>query len=164
MKYSKEFREAVLKRILPPQNESVHKVAKEEGITAQTIYNWRAKTQNENNIISTDEPEAIIWNTRDKFNIVVETIGMSEIELSEYARQKGLFVEQIHKWRDVCISANGGLAKEASQLNKALKESEKKARQMEKELIRKDKALAEAAALMLLQKKANAIWGEPEGE
>lgn len=60
------------------------------------------------------------------------------------------------------MNANGGVAKEAARLNRELKESEKERRKLEKEEQRKDKALAEAAALLVLPKKANAIWGEPE--
>ena len=57
------------------------------------------------------------------------------------------------------MNANGGIAKEASRLNRELKDSEKERRKLEKELQRKEKALAEAAALLVLSKKANAIWG-----
>ena len=89
---------------------------------------------------------------------------MNETELAEYARKKGLYVEQIKSWKDACLNANGGVAKEAARLNRELKDSEKECKKLEKELQRKEKALAEAAALLVLSKKANAIWGEPEGE
>ena len=62
------------------------------------------------------------------------------------------------------MNANGGVAKEAARLNKELKESEKERKKLEKELARKEKALAETAALLVLRKKANAIWGDPEDE
>ena len=93
----------------------------------------------------------------------METAVFNETELAEYARQKGLYVEQIKSWRDACMNANGGVAKEAARLNRELKESEKERRKLEKEVQRKDKALAEAAALLVLSKQANAIWGDPEG-
>lgn len=78
---------------------------------------------------------------------------MNETELAEYARKKGLYVEQIKAWKDACMNANGGIAKEASRLNRELKDSEKERRKLEKELHRKEKALAEAAALLVLSKK-----------
>ena len=68
---------------------------------------------------------------------------MNETELAEYARKKGLYVEQIKAWKDACMNANGGIAKEASRLNRELKDSEKERRKLEKELHRKEKALAE---------------------
>lgn len=89
---------------------------------------------------------------------------MNESELAEYARKKGLYVEQIKAWRDACMNANGGIAKEAARLNRALKDSQKERRKLERELHRKEKALAEAAALLVLRKKARAIWGDPEDE
>ena len=102
--------------------------------------------------------------TQDKFLVVVETASMNETELAEYARKKDLYIEQIKAWKDACMNANGGIAKEASRLNRELKDSEKERRKLEKELQRKEKALAEAAALLVLSKKANAIWGDSEDE
>jgi transposase-like protein len=89
---------------------------------------------------------------------------MSETELAEYARKKGLYVEQIMAWRDACMNANGGIAQEAARLNKELKAAERANKELQKELNRKEKALAETAALLVLRKKANAIWGEQEDE
>ena len=89
---------------------------------------------------------------------------MNETDLAEYARSKGLFVEQIRAWGDACMNANGGIAKEAARLNRELKDSEKERKKLERELQRKEKALVEAAALLVLSKKANAIWGDPEDE
>ena len=161
MSYSPELREAVLRRLLPPNNESIAKVAHEEGLPEQTIRNWRDKARAEGTPVpARDNPDK--WSTQDKFLIVVETAGMNESELGEYARKKGMFVEQIKTWRDACMNANGGIAKEAAALKLELKEEQKANKKLEKELQRKEKALAEAAALLILTKKANAIWGNPE--
>lgn len=163
MRYSQELREHVLKRILPPQGDSIERVAREEGISEQTIRNWKVQAISQNYTPSDDddwEPEK--YSSQDKFLIVLETSGMSEADLAEYARQKGLYVEQIAEWRDACINANGGMARMARKLNTALKESEKEKRRLEKELQRKEKALAEAAALLVLRKKLEAIRGEDE--
>ena len=161
MRYSQELRDHILKRVLPPQSDSIERVAREEGISEQTIRNWKAQAISENYAPSgNDEPEK--WSSQDKFLIVLETSGMSETDLAEYARQKGLYVEQIAEWREACINANGGMARMARSLNAALKESEKEKRRLEKELQRKEKALAEAAALLVLRKKLEAIWGESE--
>ena len=139
MNYSPELKDALLLRMLPPNNESITKISREEGIPDD-------------------------WSTQDKFLVVVETASMNETEFAEYARKKGLYVEQIKAWKDACMNANGGIAKEASRLNRELKDSEKERRKLEKELQRKEKALAEAAALLVLSKKANPIWGDSEYE
>ncbi len=162
MNYSPELKEAILRRLLPPNSESVSKVAKEEGLSEQTVRNWLAKARKEGRPAPGKDAVTDEWSTQDKFLTVVETASLTETELAEYARKKGLYVEQIKQWRDACMNANGGVAKEAARLNKELKDSEKERKKLEKELQRKDKALAETAALLVLSKKANAIWGDPE--
>lgn len=160
MKYSSELKEALLRRMLPPNSESISKISREEGISEQTLRNWRNIARANGTAVPGKDTSADAWSTQDKFLIVVETVSLNETELAEYARKKGLYVEQIKAWRDACMNANGGIAKEAARLNNELKEAEKERRKLEKELARKEKALAETAALLVLRKKADAIWGE----
>ena len=164
MQYSDELKEALLRRMLPPNNESISKIAREEGIAEQTLRNWRDKARADGIAAPGIDATADKWSTQDKFLIVVETASMTETELAEYARKKGLYVEQIKAWKDACMNANGGVAQEAARLNKELKAAERANKQLKKELDRKEKALAETAALLVLRKKANAIWGDPEDE
>ena len=164
MNYSPELKEALLRRMLPPNNESISKIAKEEGLSEQTLRNWRDKARKDGYAVPGTDATPDDWSTQDKFLTVVETAGLSETELAEYARKKGLYVEQIKDWKDACMNANGGIAKEAARLNRELKESQKERKKLERELQRKEKALAETAALLVLSKKANAIWGEPEDD
>ena len=89
---------------------------------------------------------------------------MSEIELAEYGRSKGLYIEQIQAWRDACMQANGGIAEQASQLQKENRVKDREIKQLSQELRRKESALAETAALLVLRKKARAIWGDNEDE
>jgi len=159
MQYSKELKESIIRKMLPPNCESISKISKEEGISEQTLRNWRDNARANGMAAPGNTNSSDKWTTQDKFLIVVETASMTETELAEYARQKGLYVDQIKAWKDACMNANGGVAKEATRLNKELKDTEKEVRQLEKELARKEKALAEAAALLVLRKKADAIWG-----
>ena len=72
------------------------------------------------------------WRAEDKFRVVVETLGLAEAELAEYGRRKGLFVEQIARWREVCMSAN---ASSAERINPgALAAEKKRVRELGKEL------------------------------
>ena len=164
MNYSPEFKEAMLRRMLPPNNESIKKIAKEEGLSYQTLRNCRDNAIKDGFAAPGTDSSPDDGSTQDKFLIVVETASLNESELAEYARKKGLYVEQIKAWKDACMNANGGIAKEAARLNRELKDSQKERKMLEKELQRKEKALAEAAALLVLSKKANAIWGDPEDE
>jgi hypothetical protein len=90
-----------------------------------------------------------------RFSIVLETATFSEIKLSEYCREKGLYPEQIQQWKQACISANN----DEPTLNlKSDKQDKKRIKELEKELHRKEKALAETAALLVLRKKFNALY------
>lgn len=92
------------------------------------------------------------WSTQDNF-LVVETARMNETELAEYARKKGLYVEQIKTWKDSCMNANGGIDKKVSRLNCELKDSEKERRKFEKELQRKEKFLKKQLLYLYCQEK-----------
>ena len=84
---------------------------------------------------------------------------MSERELAEYCRSKGLFVDDVKAWRALSIKAQSATSTSMSHKeNKQLREERRKVRALEKELARKEKALAETAALLVLREKFNALW------
>lgn len=90
--------------------------------------------------------------------MVIETAGLSEAELAQYCRKKGLHVEQVRAWRGACEGANGSPEERVSPAQRA--QERKRLRELEKELRRKDKALAEAAALLVLSRKLEALRSE----
>lgn len=164
VRYSQEQKEMIIKRMMPPNNESVAQIAKEEGISEVTLYKWRKSARTAGMATPGNGQTSDKWSSQDKFLIVMETFSMNELELAEYCRKKGLYREQIEAWKSVCLQANEQAFDQAKQLNGALKDEQKRAKQLEKELQKKEKALAEAAALLLLRKKAQAIWGDDEEE
>ena len=89
---------------------------------------------------------------------------MSENDLGKYCRENGLYVEEVKQWRSSCIAANEVTKSinNSSALEEQLKEEKKKSKALEKDLRRKEKALAETAALLVLRKKLDAIFGEKE--
>jgi transposase-like protein len=96
--------------------------------------------------------------------VVMETAALNEAELNEYCRKKGLYAEQVKQWREQAEQAmNGGLVSVKAH-REALQAEKKQRESLERELRRKEKALAETAALLILRKKAQAIWGEAEEE
>jgi transposase len=163
-RYSEEFKYTIVRRMMPPQNESVITIARETGLSEATLHQWKKKARAKGIAVPGGEPEAERWNTQDKFSIVIETATLSEIELAEYCRSKGLYVEQVQAWRDACMQANGGIAQQASQMQKNIRQKDREIKQLSQELRRKESALAETAALLVLRKKAQAIWGDNEDE
>ncbi len=164
MRYTKERKEAILKKMMPPRNRSVNELAKEEGIGEATLYNWRREARNRGLLLPDSDSGSQGWSARDKFNAVIESAALNETGLSEYCRKKGLYPKQLEQWRRACESANDWDREHNLRLKAEQKADRQRIRLLERELTRKEKALAEAAALFGLGKKAQAIWGEPEGE
>jgi transposase-like protein len=164
MGYSLERKASVLSKMLPPNSRSIADLAKEEGISDATLYNWRQQARNEGKLMpdSDNTPEG--WSSRDKFAAVLETAAMSEAEMGEYCRQRGLYPEQLTHWRAACEQANDWDRASQKQLKETTRTDRKKLKQLEKELARKEKALAEAAALLVLRKKLDAMFEDPEDE
>ena len=105
------------------------------------------------------------WSSQDKFGVVLETARLNEAELAEYCRSKGLFVEQVAQWRQACQEANMVPVERSRQHREQQdqgKKDRKEIKELKQDLRRKEKALAETAALIVLRKKALAIWGEQE--
>jgi hypothetical protein len=84
--------------------------------------------------------------------------------MAAYCRQRGLLPEQIRAWRAACEEANDWERASTARMNQTSRDERKRIQSLERELARKEKALAEAAALMILRKKAAAIWGQGEDE
>ena len=89
------------------------------------------------------------WSSKDRFGVVLETAGLNEADLAEYCRRKGLFIEQITVWQQVCQEANAHTVERTHEQREQSKTDRRRIKQLEKELLRKDKALAEAAALII---------------
>jgi len=160
--YSAERKAAVLAKMLPPNNMPLGLLAKEEGISAGTLAKWRAEARAKGQFL----PDANVgpegWSSEDKLAAVIETASLNETELGEYCRRRGIYAGQLAAWREACARANEERAA-SRQIARETREANKRVQQLERELARKEKALAEAAALMILRKKAEAIWGTEGG-
>lgn len=152
------MKDAVVSRILSGE-ETLSDICRETGININTLYRWRDAAQKTGLSATTKYKNADKWSSQDKFTAVLETANLSEIEFSEYCRERGIYPEQVKEWREACIKANDNIKVIQENASKQLREERKAKEKLEKELARKEKALAETAALLVLRKKANAIWG-----
>ncbi len=160
--YSKEFKLNIIARMLPPNNVGVPQLVKETGISKNTLYAWRIEYRNSQADTERSRPVPGELSSEEKFSVVVETASLNEIELSEYCRSKGLYPEQIQAWRKTCGQANAAVVNKDDKAR--IRTQAKQLKQLQSELQRKEKALAEAAALLILKKKVQSIWEEPEDE
>ena len=158
-----ELKEQALKRLLPPYCWSLRKIAEEVGTSPSTILKWRKQLEAKGTLLpnTTENSE---WSAEQIFTFVLETALMSEIELAEYCRSKGIYVDQIKQWKQSCINANTPETVKATEHQKKQRTDRKRIKELERELARKEKALAETAALLVLREKFNALWEENEDE
>ena len=158
-RYSVERKNAVLKKLLPPENQSIPEVSSSEGISEGTLYNWLSVVRREGSAVpGSRASDAEQWDGEAKLAVVFETQAMNEAEKSAYCRNKGLYPEQIDRWRAACIA--GASNKEPK--SDALKKARNDIKRLNRKIDRKDKALAESAALLVLSKKFQALWEDED--
>jgi transposase-like protein len=160
--YSDELKASIIVRMLPPQNASVIALAKETGIPKDTLYYWRLKARGRGGAGPDRARQGGDFSSEEKFAIVLETASLNELELGEYCRRKGLYPEQIANWKKAFIQGSNPAASKAER--EQLQQQARTIKQLQSELHRKDRALAEAAALLVLGKKVQALWGDTEDE
>ena len=160
--YPEEFKAKIIAQLLPPHNRNIPELARETGIPPDTLYGWRGKNRPAAEVAVTKTPTGPDRLTsQEKFHLVVESAPFNEQELGEFCRRRGVFPEQLASWREACNGANEvRQGREHSADNRKLAHRNA---ELESELRRMEKALAEAAALLMLQKKVRALWAEPEG-
>lgn len=157
--YSEERKASVLRKMLPPDNVSVAELAKQEGITCATLYSWRKQAIASGIMSAVSKKAAEDWSAESRLAAVIETALLSEVELSEYCREKGLYPDQVKAWKQACIAGQQTASQQRQAEGVQARADQKRIRELERELQRKEKALAEAAALLILRKKLNALWG-----
>jgi transposase-like protein len=163
-KYSQELQKKLIEKMMPPNSQTVQQISQESSIPYGTLYAWKTKYQQKGISVPADSSNPDKWSGKNKLAVVIEAASLNSAELSEYCRKKGLYPEQISRWKDGAISGNENSSKLTKANKKELQQLKKRNHKIEKELTRKEKALAEAAALLILQKKAQVIWGGVEEE
>jgi len=101
--------------------------------------------------------KADAWDSASEFAVVLESASLNEAELAEYCRGKGLFVEQVRAWRLACEQANAEREAQTAEHVRSFKVERRRNKELEHNLRRKEKALAEAAALLMLARKYRAL-------
>ncbi|HEN47668.1 MAG TPA: hypothetical protein ENI75_04860 [Mizugakiibacter sp.] len=157
--YSQELREQIVKKMMPPSSQTVAAISRETGISQPTLYAWKKQFRTQGYVVPSKSSNPDRWDGKAKLAAVIQTAAMNESERSAYCREYGLYVEQLDAWTpsfEIMDPLEGPVRKAD------LAAARKLNRKLEKELHRKERALAEAAALLTLSKKARAIWGSDE--
>jgi len=148
--------------MMPPNPISVPQLSKDTGVADVTLYKWRNQYRNKGIAVPADNSKPENWSAEDKLAVVVETMALNQADLGEYGRSKGLYPEQIEQWKQAALTGYQSHVQIERHKTSQHKKDLQKIKKLEAELRRKEKALAETAALLVLSKKCQAIWGESE--
>ena len=152
--YSKEFKDSVVVKILNRGDRTIDEVCSEVGVLKTSARNWiKASAMVPSKSPKDSKGRRMKWTPEAKLKAVVETTNLVDTDLGHYLRKEGLYSTQVTEWRSDII--------ERLSVKPSYKRDERddKIRVLEREILRKDKALAEASALLILEKKVALIWG-----
>jgi transposase-like protein len=158
--YSQEFKEQIVRKLLPPHSHTISALSRETGISMRSLQIWRKHFQTQGAFMPS-KSKAKPWDAKSKLAFLMQTALMNEAERNAWCREQGLYPEQLDEWQRHFESMD---TRPSADIQATLVKERKKIRSLEKELHRKEKALAEAAALLTLSKKAQAIWGTNEDD
>ena len=105
--YSLAVQADVRKRMSPLHRQSVARISEELGIHLATLYNWRRAWRLQGEVVPASEKGPDSWSAADKFTVVLETAGFNATELSSFCRERGLFLEQVDRWRQTRLPGLG---------------------------------------------------------
>jgi len=142
-------------RLLPPESSAIDVVSRDVGVSVATLQRWRAQASAQPGELADGQR----WTPAARLEAVIATAAMDEATRSAWCREQGLYPAELDAWKRDAIAGLGdpraASAAEARQDRRRVKE-------LERELHRKDKALAETAALLVFAKKLSAVFGEGE--
>ena len=167
--YSKAFRALMIQKMTDPQRPAAQSLADEIGVSRASLYRWVSEADTLEIAVNAEPPSFTEsmqrltnmkrpqdWSAEEKLAAVLEAASLSEDEFGAFLRSRGLHEAQLQQWRDQMLV---GLEPKA-----AKRAETKRIQELERELRRKEKALAETAALLVLKKKAQAIWGDEDDD
>jgi transposase len=149
--YSSAFKQRMLRRLIGPSAMSANALAHEVGVSQPVLSRWLRASRTVEGMSSSKKKK---WTGAEKLRVVTAARGLSENELGALLRREGVHATDLAAWEAVAEAAlsagpRSGLSADARRIH-----------ELERELRRKDAALAETAALLVLKKKVQAIWGD----
>ena len=163
-RYPEELREYMVERMLGPDRMSAYALSQETGVGETTLSRWKDRARSVARM--TDETDATKdphlparrpqdWTPEERLLAVIEAEGLADDKLGAWMRARGLHSATLVEWREAAVRGLGGKAAAATDARRI--------KELERDLHRKDKALAETAALLVLSGKAKALWGDEGG-
>jgi transposase len=173
-KFNQAFKlQAVEKALSRGDGISLAEMAKSLGVGQSTLSKWICKSRAQTLARDSNQPISTVngmtfekrpqdWSNKEKLAMVIRCGSISDVEINQVCREQGIYAHHIKQWQDELGSGDMSSKPDNKAVENRRLKSENKA--LKKELHRKEKALAEAAALLILQKKANHLWGYDEDD
>ena len=155
-RYGQKLKQRAVARLLPPESSAISTVSRELGVSMGTLERWRADA------LSMPARERA-WTAAARLQAVIATASMDEAQLSAWCREQGVYPTELQQWKRDATAALG----EPGDVSVSAQEARgdrKRIKELERDLRRQDKALAEAAALLVLSKQMEAIFRRGEDE
>ncbi len=155
--YNESFRQQALEKVYTRDSRPIRSVADDLNMSYGTLRNWMKADKNSSQAkagLRSKRPND--WGLAERLQMLMESHGLDEEALNAFCREKGIFRHHLEQWQAAFVA--GGAVDTRSELRE-LKDTNKA---LTRELNRKEKALAEAAALLVLQKKYQALWEEKD--
>ena len=140
--------------MLPPESAAVDVVAREMGVGSGTLERWRSDALSR-------PARGRVWTAAARFDAVLTTATLDEAGKSAWCREHGVYPAELDKWRASCTTALAD-PEDVRASPQATRADRKRIKELERDLLRKDRALAETAALLVLSKKVAAIFNQGE--
>lgn len=158
-RYSNEFKEKLLAKMFSPNAPGIVELARKANIPYNTLSTWVTMRQNKSIQFNGNcFKDCNHKSAEAKLQAVIDTFKMTEAEKGAYCRQHGCYTHELDEWKAQMLSGINLPKKQKSENRHYITEI----KQLKKELNRKEKALAETSALLILKKKAHLIWGDSE--
>ncbi len=158
--YTEDFKPMIVEKVLSrTPGVTIEVLSKEHNISRSSINRWVIESQNSAlggpATITQHEKRPQDWSSAERFQAIVDYEGLDENEGNRFCREKGIYPHHIKQWKTDLMTNTP--SSNSTQERATIRELKAENRQLKQELLRKEKALAEAAALLILKKKAQSL-------
>ena len=150
--YSLAYKQKMIERLSGKDSASARQVSRETGMSQETLSRWLREARSLP-VMAASTRKAKRWSLDEKVRILGEASKLTGAELTGFLERENLSLAEFEQWR-LALEEEG----------RASQASTKRIRKLERELARKEKALAEAAALLVLKKKVEHLWEDEDDD
>lgn len=157
---SEDSKQAIVQKALEQKGRKIKELAQLHNIGYSTLQKWVRRYRNNAKINTTVQMAHKELSQAEKFQHLMATASLDEVAVGIYCREQGIYSFQLKQWKEIFMTPKS-VEKKQSELSE-LKSLRAENKALKREIRRKDSALAETSALLVLKKKAALIWGEAE--